>query len=171
MIVDDAQRSRFQKWLLVRLGWVNPLSAMTNANAITSKIVNDDGRDDSNLFFQLAALDNWTQTDWSAAFNWVCQLPDTDSRQRALDKIIRRVQSQPDSAARNQRLANCLGELAKTDFSSALTLAESLPEGSWRDTMIELVWMNSGPFAVSDWINSLLLPPDIMSLREVSIGK
>jgi uncharacterized coiled-coil DUF342 family protein len=171
VIADDQQRCHFQKWLIVRLGWVNPLSAMTNASAITGKIVNDDGRNDSNLFFQLAVLDNWIQTDWPAALNWVGQLPDADSRQRALDNIIHRLQTQADSAAKNQLLANCLGELAKNNFSSALTLAESLPEGSWRDTMIELVWMNAGPFAVSDWINSLLFPPDLMSLREASMGK
>jgi len=48
----------FSKWLLVRLGWANPVSAMTNASAIAGKIVNDEGLDDSSLDFQLAVLDN-----------------------------------------------------------------------------------------------------------------
>ncbi len=88
VISDDQQRSHFQKWLLIRQGWVNPVSAMTNASAIEGKIVNDDGLSDSAIYFQLAVLDNWMKTDLSGAFNWVCQLPDAGSRSRALQKII-----------------------------------------------------------------------------------
>ena len=36
VIVNDQQRSHFQKWLLVRLGWVNPVSAMTCASRACS---------------------------------------------------------------------------------------------------------------------------------------
>jgi hypothetical protein len=104
IIVDDQQRSYFQKGLLVHLGRVNPLSAMTNASAIEGKIVNDAGLSDSRLSFQLAVLDNWMQTDWAGAFHWVCQLPDDDLRQRALDKIIRFAQSQLDATAKNLAL-------------------------------------------------------------------
>jgi hypothetical protein len=168
VIVDDQERSHFQKWLLVRLGWANPVSAMTNASAIAGKIVNDEGLDDSSLDFQLAVLDNWMQTDWSGAFHWVCQLPDADAHQRALNKIIRWVQSQPDSEAKNKTLVNCIGELVKTDVSGALALAEFLAEGSRRDTMIAWLWMKADPFAVSEWINSLGLPPEIMSPRKAS---
>lgn len=87
-IWNDQQRSHFQKWLLVRLGWTNPLSAMTNASAIEGKIVNDEGAADSCAYFQLAVLDSWMKMDLAGAFNWVSQLPDGDSRQRALEKII-----------------------------------------------------------------------------------
>ena len=162
-IVDDEERSHFQKWLLVRLGWANPGSAMTNASAIAGKIVNDDGLDDSNLFFQLAVLDNWMQTDWPGAFRWVCQLSDADSRQRALDTTIRHVQSQPDSEAKSQALVSCIDELAKTDVPDALDLAKSLPEGVQRDPVIAWIWMEAGPFSVSDWINRLVLPPENIS--------
>ena len=168
VIVDDQQRSHFQKWLLVRLGRVNPLSAMTNASAIEGKIVNDKGLSDSGLYFQLAVLGNWTKTDWPGAFNWVCQLPDADSRHRALDEINRLVQSQPDSEAKNQALANCLGELAKTDVPGAMALAESLPDAAWRSPLIASQWMQIDPFAIWDWINLTVLPPEIMSPRKTS---
>ena len=81
---------------------------MTNASAIAGKIVNEEGLDDSDLYFQLAVLDNWMQTDFSGAFHWVCQLPDADAQQRALDKIIHWVQSQPDSEVRNKALKTAL---------------------------------------------------------------
>ena len=136
VIGDDRQRSHFQKWLLVRLGWANPVAAMNCASVIAGKIVNDEGLEDSVSYFQLAVLDNWMQTDWPAAFNWVCQLPDADVRQRALEKIICRVQSRPDSETKNQALANCIDELAKTNLPRALTVAESLPEGIWRGTVM-----------------------------------
>lgn len=166
VIVNDQQRSYFQKWLLIRLGWVNPMSAMTCASTIEGRIVNDEGLDDSDLYFQLAVLDNWMRTDLSGAFNWVCQLPDADARQRALEKIIHLVQSQPDSESKNKTLSICIGELAKTDVPEALALAESLPEGVWRSALIARLWMKTDPFAVCDWINSLDLPPEIMQPRK-----
>jgi hypothetical protein len=113
-------------------------------------------------------LDNWTKTDWPGAFDWVCQLPEADSRQRALDKIIRAVQSQPDSESKNQALVNCIGELAKTDIFGALILAASFPEEARRDTLIAELWLKADPFAVSEWINRLSLPPEIMSPRKAS---
>ncbi|MEI8289620.1 MAG: hypothetical protein WCH99_09105 [Verrucomicrobiota bacterium] len=88
VILNDQQRSHFQKWLLVRLGWANPLSAMTSANAMEGKIVNDEGLSDSGSYFQLAVLDNWMKTNLPEALSWVLQLPDSYSRQRALEKII-----------------------------------------------------------------------------------
>jgi hypothetical protein len=211
IISNDRQRSRFQKQLLIRLGGANPLSAMACANAIDGKIVNDDGLAGSNLLFQLAVLDKWMNTDLPGAFGWVRQLPDTDSRQRALAKIIPALavnnptntlallsdlhtipaessylplfqrwatndplqaiqlrqqlpgqdaddqilqailaawvekqpdgalnwlNAQPDSGYKNELLATCVGELAKTDVSKALALAESFPEGIWRTTLI-----------------------------------
>ena len=100
------------------------------------------------LYFQLAVLDNWMQTDLPGAFNWVCQLSDADARQRALNKIIRWVQSQPDSESRNKALLNCIDELAKTDVSGALALAESLPEGIAGATRL-IAWL---------WIKPTRLP-------------
>ena len=88
VILNDQQRSHFQKWLLVRLGWANPLSAMTTAGAMEGEIVNDEGLSDSCSYFQLAVLDNWMKTHLPEALSWVLQLPDSDSRQRALEKII-----------------------------------------------------------------------------------
>ena len=163
VIVDDHERSHFQQWLLIRLGWADPMSAMTNASTIAGKIVNDAGLADSELYFQLAVLDNWMQTDWAGAFHWVCQLPNADDHERALAKLIRWVQSQPDSEARNQALINCSDEQAKTDLPAALALAESLPEAAGRGTLIARLWMEAGPFAVSDWINLLGLQSEIMS--------
>ncbi len=163
VIVDDQERSHFQQWLLIRLGWADPMSAMTNARAIAGKIVNDAGLADSVLYFQLAVLDNWMQTDWAGAFHWVCQLPDDDAQQRAIAKLIRWAQSQPDSEARNQALINCIDELAKTDVPAALAQAKSLPEATGRGALIARLWMEAGPFAVSDWINLVDLQPEIVS--------
>ena len=165
VIVNDQQRSRFQKWLLVRLGWVNPVFAMTCASTINGEIVNDEGLGDSGSYFQLAVLDNWMQTDLPGAFNWVCQMPELDSRQRALEKIIHWVKSQPDSESKNKVLETCIGELAKTDISGAMALAESLPEGVWRSTVIVRLWIKADPFAAWEWINGLDLHQEILQPR------
>ena len=165
-IVNDQQRSHFQKWLLVRLGWVNPLSAMACANTIDGKIVNDAGLDDSGSYFQLAVLDNWMQTDLPGAFNWVGQLPDAAARQHALEKIFPWVKSQPDSEAKNQALVIGIGELAKADVPQALTLVEALPEaGDWRSTAISSIAGQTDPSAALNWINQLESPPEIMQPR------
>ena len=162
VMVDAQQRSRFQKMLLIRLGAVNPLSAMTNASALEEKIVNEQGASDSSLYFQLAVLDDWMQSDWPGAFDWVCQLSVTGDRQRALDKIIRAVQAQPDAKAKNQRLVKCVVELAETDLIGALALAESLPSGDWFDAMIALACSADIPVVV----RHLWLPPEIIWPRE-----
>jgi hypothetical protein len=169
VILNDQQRSHFQKWLLVRLGWVNPVSAMTCASAIEGKVVNDEGLGDSGIYFQLAVLDNWMKTDLQGAFNWVCQLPDPGSRQRALEKIIRWVKSRPDSESKNKALETCIDELAKTDDAGALALAESLPEGAWRSTVIVRLWIKSDPFAVWEWISGLDLLQEIMPPRKAPL--
>jgi hypothetical protein len=208
-ISDDRQRGRFQKQLLIRLGEVDPLSAMTNAGSIAGKILNDEGSADSSLFFQLAVLDDWLKTNRPAALDWIRQLPDADAQQRALNRIIPAlaadnpsntltllndwkpgegsyallfqrwasnnpleaiqqreqipghdaddqilctilaawvdrqpeaalnwVRSQPESESKNKVLETCVRELAKTDFPKSLALAESLPEGNWRDAQI-----------------------------------
>jgi archaellum component FlaC len=88
IISDDAQRSHFQKLLLIRLGWANPQAAMTQASAIHEKIVDAQGGEADCGYFQLAVLDNWMKKDLPAAFNWICQQPETNLRDRALMKII-----------------------------------------------------------------------------------
>jgi hypothetical protein len=164
VLVDAQQRSDFRKSLLVRLSAVNPLAAMTNASAVAGEIVNDQGLRDSNVYFQLAVLDQWMQSDWSGAFNWVCQLPDAGNRQRALDKIIHAVQAQPDSEAKHQRLVNCIGALARTDLYGALAAAESLPREVRFSVMAACVWTKVAPVMV----RRLGLPPEIMTSREAS---
>ena len=166
VILNDQERSHFQKWLLVRLGWVNPVSALTCASTVEGNIVNDAGASDSPGYFQLAVLDNWMQTDLSGAVNWVGQLTDADFRPRALEKIIRWVQSQPDSDAKNQALKTCMVELAKTDVPTAMALAESLPAAAGRNAMIAHLWMRSDPFAVWDSLNRLDLPPEMLQLEK-----
>ena len=165
VIVDDQERSHFQKWLLVRLGWVNPESAMAGASAIEENIVNDEGLPDSNCFFQLAVLDNWMKTDFPGAFNWVCQLPDAAARQRALEKIIEGVQSRPDSESKNQTLAACIEELAKMDVPRSLALAESLPAGVWRNQVLSFIAERVDLSAALDWSNRIYLPEEIMQPR------
>jgi uncharacterized coiled-coil DUF342 family protein len=211
IIVDDSRRRRFQQQLLIRLSWANPLSAMTCAGGMEGKIANASDTNDVSIYFQLALLDNWMRSDLPAAFNWVCLLPDGDTRNRALTKIIpalavadslntlarlndlkpapseeiytrlfqrsaatdpvqaiqqwqqlpnhvqhdqslcaimtawvdqqpdaalKWVNDQPDSPSKSQALATCIGELAKTDATRALTLAESLPVGDWRSSLV-----------------------------------
>lgn len=164
VLVDAQQRSQFQKSLLVRLGTVNPLSAMTNASAVAGEIVNDQGLSDTSLYFQLAVLDHWMQTDWPGAFNWVCQLPDAGDQQRTLEKIIRAVQAQPESEAKHQRLVNCIGALARTDLYGALAAAELLPSDARFGVMVACVWTKAAPVVV----RRLGLPPEIMTSREAS---
>jgi uncharacterized coiled-coil DUF342 family protein len=142
-IMNDQQRSHFQKWLLLRLSWADPASAMTSASAMDGNIVNDAGQNDSVFYFQLAVLDNWMKMDLAGAVRWVCQLPDAGSRQRAADKIIQWVQSPPDSESKIKTLGLCIDELAKTDISRALELAESLPAGDWRSAVIAGLFNNS----------------------------
>ena len=137
VIVDNLQRTRFQKQLLLRLGWVNPVSALTNASAIEGKIFNDAGLCDSATYFQLAVLDNWMQTDLTGACRWVGQLPYGDARHRALAKIINWIQSQPTSDSKNKILESCIGELVGMQLAEVSALAESL--GDWRATVIILL--------------------------------
>ena len=169
VIANDEQRSHFQKWLLIRLGWLNPVSAMTSASTIEGIIVNDEGLSDSVGYFQLAVLDNWMKTDLTKAVSWVCQVSDTCFRQRALEKIIGWVKSQPDSEAKSKALETGIAELAPTDIAASLALADSLPEGDRRNTLIFQLWMKADPFATSEWINSLNLPREIMEPRKIQL--
>jgi Fe-S-cluster formation regulator IscX/YfhJ len=202
------------------------VSAMTCASAVEGKIVNEEGVNDSGIYFQLAVLDHWMKTDLPGAFNWVCQLSDADARQRALEKIVPAlaadnpqntlarlndlpaapgeriyqrlfqcwaatdplpaiqqrqqvpgqdqnnkilgaimtawvdqqpeaalnwVKSHPDSAAKDQALETCIGELAKTDVPRALALAESLPEGAWRSSVISALARQTAPADTLKW--------------------
>lgn len=164
VLLDAPQRSQFQKSLLVRLGAVNPSSAMTNASAVAGEIVNDQGERDTGVYFQLAVLDQWMQSDWAGAFNWVCQLPNAGDRQRALEKLIRAVQAQPESEAKHQRLVNCIGALARTDLYGALAVAESLPSDQRFGVKLACVWAKVAPVVV----RRLGVPPEIMASQNDS---
>jgi hypothetical protein len=164
ILLEAQQRSHFQKSLLVRLGAVNPLSAMTNASAIRVAIMNDQGASDSGVYFQLAVLEQWMQSDWSGAFNWVCQLPDAGDQQRCLEKIMRAIQAQPDSQAKHQRLMSCIGALARTDFYGALAASDSLPSGARFAAKLACFWTKVAPVVV----RRLGLPQEIMTSRDAS---
>ncbi len=166
VILNDQQRSHFQKWLLTRLSWMNPAAAMTAASTVEGDIVNEAGQSDSRLYFQLTVLDNWMKTDLLAAFHWIWQLPDAGSRQRALDKIILWAQSSPDAEAQNKSLEICTDELAKTDLLESLTLAGSIPEGVWRNTVMARLCLNADPFAACPWINAVDLPPSMLQRQK-----
>ena len=130
VIADDRQRTCFQKYLLIRLGWANPVAAMTNAAAITGTIVTDAGASDSPLYLQFAVLDNWLATDFAGAFNWISSLLDADSEQRALEKAIAWLNAQPDSATKTAQLTTCLDALAKIT-APALPSILQLPTATW----------------------------------------
>jgi uncharacterized coiled-coil DUF342 family protein len=166
VIVNDQQRSQFQKSLLLRLGAANPLSAMTNASAIVGSIVNADGQRDSAGYFQLAVLDGWMQADFPAAFKWVLALPETNSRQRALEKMIQWLKSQADFAGKNQALATGIKALAQMDFLKAVALAEALPDDAGRDQLLAELWRDADPFSLVHWANLLNFPQAIMSLQK-----
>ena len=165
VIVSDAQRSHFQKWLLVRLGWENPVSAMACARAIEGKIVDDAGLDDSSTYFQLAVLDNWMETDWPGAFNWVCQLSDADARQRALEKISHdprlaiqlRQQIAALPAGDNQQavIKGLLASWAPVDPEAAVNWLGSFPETNAQPEQVQAViktWALAEPAAVAQWL-------------------
>ena len=163
VIVNDEQRSHFQKWLLVRLGWMNPLSAMTNASAIEGTIVNDEGSDDSSIYFQLAVLDNWMQTDLPGAFNWVCQLPDADARERALEKIAPAL-SRPSGAEQIAALHQVIADWTRQDPQAALQFAGQHSE-LFAAALGEITdaWFPSHESAAMNWVESTDLPPEIMA--------
>jgi len=164
-IVNDQQRSHFQKWLLIRLGWADPASAMACASAIDGKIVDDEGLTNSSSYFQLAVLDNWMKTDLRGALRWVGQVPDTASRQPALGAILNWVKSQPDSDSKSKALETCIAELANTDAPGALALTESLPDTAWRSLAIARLWMITDPFVAWEWVNNLDVPTETVIPR------
>ena len=130
VIADDEQRTRFQKYLLIRLGWANPLSAMTNAETITATIVTDEGASDSPLYLQLAVLENWLATDFAGAFSWMGALPSVDAEQRALEKAIAWLNAQPDSATKTAQLTTCLDALAIITAPTLPSILQ-LPTATW----------------------------------------
>jgi hypothetical protein len=166
--LDDQQRSHFQKWLLVRLGWVNPASAMTNASAITGKIVNDAGLPDSVSYFQLAVLDNWLKTDLPGALNWACHLPDTAARPRALETIIATLAADhPQTTlarlnalqpAPDERIYQSLFQRwAAHDPLQAIQLWQQLPGQDHDDAILCAIitkWVDQQPEAALYWVKS-----------------
>jgi hypothetical protein len=91
---------------------------------------------------------HWAATVPAQAIQQWEQLPDRDQHDQSLsaimtawmdqqpDAALKWVNDQPDSQSKNQTLATCIGELAKTDAPRALALAESLPIGDWRSSLI-----------------------------------
>ncbi len=163
VIVDDQPRSHFQKWLLVRLGWVNPLSAMTCASAMAGKIVNDEGLSDSSSYFQLAVLDNWLQTDLTGAGNWVRQLPDAECREW-LAKL-------PAGTASEVMVSALLAGVVEKYPAFAWQWTQSLTDETRRQKFqlqIARQWMKADPFAALKWITRPALPLAIMSPRKAA---
>lgn len=168
LILNDQQRSHFQKWLLVRLGWMNPLSAMTCASGIAGKIVNEDETSDSSNYFQLVLLDNWMQTDLSGAFSWACQLPDTDARQRALEKIIPAlavanpqntfIQLNDLKPAPSEQIFTLLFQRWAThDPVQAIQQWQQIPDHDQDGNILSAIitaWMAQQPDAALDWVKS-----------------
>ncbi|MDR3377734.1 MAG: hypothetical protein P4M10_03545, partial [Verrucomicrobiae bacterium] len=168
IILDDRQRTHFQKQLLVRLGAENPLSAMAGASAIEGKIVNEDGVADAPVYFQLAVLEPWLKTDLPGALGWVRQLPDGTARQRVLDKII------PALAATNpQNTLAWLNDLnpapgepsymllfqhwGTNDPAQAIQQRQQIPGHDAGDQMLRAImpaWMEQQPEAALNWVKS-----------------
>ncbi len=185
VILNDQQRSHFQKWLLIRLGWVNPVSAMTCANAIEGKIEDNEGMSDSNVYFQLAVLDNWMKTDLTGAFSWVCQLPESDARQRALEKLIPvlATNNPPDTLSRLNALSPVPDDRiyqllflrwAANDPVQAIEQRQQIPRHDQGDTILCAImkdWMDQAPAAALNWVKS---QPDSESRNralEICVGE
>ena len=82
------------------------------------------------------------------------------------------VKSQPDSESKTKALEVCIVELAKTDFTEALALAGSLPEGTWRSTVVADLfndWAARDPEGAMNWLENLGLPPEIMQARREAV--
>jgi hypothetical protein len=121
-----------------------PIEQISEALAASAVIVNDSQRS----YFQLAVLDKWMKTNLPEAIHWVCQLPDSETKSKALEA--------------------CIDELAKTDVPAALVLTESLPDGVGRAAVLARLWLQAEPFAAWEWINRMDLPPAIIQLRKTS---
>ena len=177
VILNDSQRSHFQKWLLVRLGWENPLTAMASASGIEGIIVNEQGASDSATYFQLAVLEDWMKRDLPGAFNWVCQMPDAGSRARALGEIIpalaadnpqntlarlNELQPAPDERT-YQLLFQCWAE--KNPQAAGQAAREHL--GSSGDTLGKMTeaWIQNGWPGILQCIPAEEGTPDIMQLE------
>jgi uncharacterized coiled-coil DUF342 family protein len=124
--------------------------------------------DQQRSHFQATLLDVWMQTNWPAAFDWSCQLTNTDSRQRALEKII------PAMAADN--LTNTLTRLnelqpapdeqiykllfqrwATIDPVQAIEQRQAIPDQDQGDMMLGVilkVWVKQQPDAALNWAQS-----------------
>jgi chemotaxis protein histidine kinase CheA len=168
VILSDQERSRFQKWLLIRLGWVNPASAMTSAAGIDGKIVNDAGSEDSACYFQLAVLDNWMRTDLAGAFHWACQLTDAVSRQHALEVImqdpVRAVRLQqpiagmPAGEAQNAAIHALLSTWAPVEPEKAANWLRAFSETNAQPEQVQYVvrvWAQRDPAAAAHWLATL----------------
>ena len=168
-ILSEGQpRSHFQKQLLIRLSWTNPVSAMACASGIEGKIVDDNEAENFDSYFQLAVLDNWMRTDLPAASNWVRQLSDTDARNPALEKIVLLL-----AADNPQNALAWLNDLkpapgaeiyarvfqgwAAHDPIQAIQQRQQIPGGDSDDTVlcaIMTTWMDHQPDAALNWVKA-----------------
>jgi hypothetical protein len=174
---DERQRDRFRKRLLIRLGWVNPLSAMTEAGAIPGKIVDEDGGSDSAIYFQLAVLDNWVKTDLPCAFAWVCGLSNAADQERAFEKILPALDAvqPPDLLAQlNALKATHAGPVytllfqhwAAQDPVAAFRLWRQMPDHAQDGNILPPIvaaWLTQPPPAALNWMKS---QPDILTAIE-----
>ncbi len=168
VIVNDRQRSHFQKQLLVRLAEVDPRSAMTQAGAIPGKILNEDGAGDSHSYFQLAVLSAWMKTDLPGAFDWSCQLTNASDRDQALETITPALATEnpTNTLARLNALIPVPDEnvytglfqcWAANDPEQALQLRQQTPDQDAGGRILNTVmvnWMDHQPEAALAWAKS-----------------
>ena len=102
---------------------------------------------------QIPSQDEYGQILCIIIKTWVNQQPDA-----AWDWV----QSQLDSEAKYQALATCIRELVKIDSHRAWALAEAMPAGTCRKTVMAALWMKSNPFAALEWSYRLNFPSAIV---------
>ena len=102
---------------------------------------------------QIPSQDEYGQILCIIIKTWVNQQPDA-----AWDWV----QSQLDSEAKYQALATCIRELVKIDSHRAWALAEAMPAGTCRNTVMAALWMKSNPFAALEWSYRLNFPSAIV---------
>ncbi len=118
--------------------------------------------------FQAQLLDRWMQTNWTATFDWACQLTNVDFRQRVLGIIV------PDLPA--GQFTNALAGLNKLDPAPAATTysllfqhwttndpvqaidqLQTIPDREVGSAMLGTVmtaWMKQAPEAAVTWAKS-----------------
>jgi hypothetical protein len=164
---QDVNRLRSLDELAVRI----PAEEFSNTLGASSALLADPPR----RHFQELVLDAWMKTNLPAAFDWSCQLTDTNSRQRTLEQLI------PALAADNP--TNTLARLnelnpapddrtyllffqrwAATDPVQAIDQRRQIPGHDAGDNILSAimtVWVDQQPAAALNWLES---QPDSASL-------